>query len=65
MATWPGDTSDEAEKHPQWQNGDQKPGEDGAHHPQAKEHQGQVLKQHLGLHSEAHINWRGEGVCDV
>lgn len=36
MVTWPGDTSDEAEKHPQWQDGDQKPGKDDAHHPQAK-----------------------------
>lgn len=33
MATWPGDTSDDAEKDPQWQDGDQKPGEDNAHHP--------------------------------
>lgn len=65
MGTWPGDTSDEAEEKSQRQDGDQKPGKDDAYHPQAKKHQGQVLKQHLGLHGEAHIHWRGRSVWNA
>lgn len=65
LGTWPGDTSDEAEENSQGQDGDQKPGKDDAYHPQAKQHQGQVLEQHLCLHGEAHVDWRGDAVGNV
>lgn len=60
MRVWPGDTFDDEEEGPQGQDGDQEPGKDNAHHPQAKQHQGQVLKQHFGLHGETHINFGEE-----
>lgn len=53
---WPGHALDDVEEERQRQDGDEEPGEDDAHHPQAEQHQGQVLEQHLRLHGEAHIN---------
>ena len=53
---WPGDTVDNAEENSQGQDGDQEPGEDDAHHSQAKQHQGQVLQQHFSLHSQTNIH---------
>lgn len=52
----PGDALDDVEEERQRQDGDEEPGEDDAHHPQAEQHQGQVLEQHLRLHGETHIN---------
>lgn len=57
MRGWPGDSFDDKEEDPQRQDGDQEPGKDNAHHPQAKHHQGQILKQHFSLHGETHVNY--------
>lgn len=63
MRDWPGDTVDNAEEGSQGQDGDQEPGEDNAHHSQAKQHQGQVLQQHFGLHGETHVNFGEKTYC--
>lgn len=58
MRVWPGDTVDYAEEYSQGEDWDQEPGEDNAHHSQAKQHQGQVLQQHFSLHGETNIHCR-------
>lgn len=55
----PGDTVNEEEEETHRQDGDQEPGEDDAHHPQAEQDHGQVLHQHLSLHGQTHVHcWK-------
>lgn len=63
MRIWPGDTVDAEEEGSQGQDGYQEPGEDDAHHHQAKQHQGEVLQQHFSLHGETYVNFGEETYC--
>lgn len=56
LNVWPGKTIDKVEKASQGQDWNEEPGEDDAHHSQAKQHQGQVLQEHLSMQGETHIH---------